>query len=107
MNLLAHVLSSWCRTEGYPEPEPEFLFHPSRLWRFDLAWKEEMIALEIEGGTRQGGRHTRHKGYSEDAIKYSEAALLGWCVLRCTSEQIAEGRHFVYLERAFAMRGGK
>lgn len=35
--------------------EPEFVrehrFHPTRRWRFDFAWPDEKVALEVEGGT--------------------------------------------------------
>ena len=29
----------------------EHRFHPSRLWRLDLAWPEEKLAVEIDGIT--------------------------------------------------------
>lgn len=38
------------------------------------------------------GRHSRAKGYERDCEKYNEAALLGWCVLRFTSDMVKDGR---------------
>lgn len=66
----------------------EYKFHPTRKWRFDFAHVATKTAIEIEGGTWSGGRHTRGSGYSKDCEKYNEAAKLGWCVLRYTAEKI-------------------
>lgn len=66
----------------------EHKFHPSRKWRFDFAHLATKTAIEIEGGTWNGGRHTRGSGYSKDCEKYNEAAKLGWCVLRYTADKI-------------------
>lgn len=84
----------------YPGVESEVRFHPERLWRFDYAWPDKRIALEIEGGTWAGGRHTRGKGYENDCIKYSEAAILGWRVVRATTSMCKDGRVFDLLDKA-------
>ncbi len=70
---------------AFPEPCREYLFHPSRRWRLDLAWPDRKVAVELEGGVYFGlGRHTRAVGYEGDCYKYSHAAALGWRVLRFT-----------------------
>ena len=76
------------RTSGLPEPEREYRFHPTRRWRFDFAWPDVMLAVEVEGGTWSQGRHTRGSGYAADCEKYNEAALLGWRVLRFTADMV-------------------
>jgi very-short-patch-repair endonuclease len=76
---------------GGPTPEREFAFHPSRKWRFDFAWPRVMIAVEIEGGVREGasrGRHMRQAGFIADAEKYNFAALMGWRVVRLAPSMI-------------------
>lgn len=88
------------RAAGLPEPEREVRFHPTRRWRLDFTWREQMIALEIEGGTHVRGRHTRGKGFEKDCEKYAEAALLGWTVIRVTGEMVQDGRAIGYVERA-------
>jgi hypothetical protein len=35
------------KDHGFPEPELEMGFHASRKWRFDYAWPEFKIAVEI------------------------------------------------------------
>lgn len=47
------VLVLHLRAYGLPEGEAEFRFHPSRRWRFDRAWRERLLAVEIEGGLQK------------------------------------------------------
>jgi very-short-patch-repair endonuclease len=79
------------REFGMGEPEREFRFHSSRRWRFDFAYPEIRLAVEIEGGTWNKGRHVRGQGYANDCVKYNTAAILGWTVLRFTSELVRRG----------------
>ena len=60
-------------------------------WRFDFAFVDLKIAIEIEGTTSYGknkngtmrlGRHQTAKGFAEDCKKYNSACLNGWTVLR-------------------------
>jgi len=100
------LVRAWCRERGVPEPEPEFLFAlgVGRRWRFDAAWPRlspRPLALEFEGLTSAGGRHQRVAGYTADVIKYNEAALLGWTVIRATTRQVVNGEVYGWLERAF------
>jgi len=92
-------LAHWQRNE-LPDLETEYEFHPSRRWKFDYALPELKIAVEVEGGTRQGGRHNRAEGYAKDAEKYNAAAALGWRVFRFTDVTLKEGRDAmdVYLQ---------
>ena len=72
-----------------PLPITEHQFDDKRKWRFDLAWPDRKIAVEIEGG--HGGRHQRFYGYANDCEKYNQATILGWRVYRFTGEQIKSG----------------
>lgn len=78
--------------KGLHEPAMEYRFDAKRKWRFDLAWPEYKIAIEIEGGIWTQGRHTRGKGYLSDMEKYNAAALQGWRVLRATPDMVKTGR---------------
>ena len=68
---------------GLPQPLAEHRFHPIRRWRFDYAWPDHKIALEVEGGVWTGGRHTSSVGFIKDMEKYNAAACLGWRIIRC------------------------
>ena len=72
----------------FPEAVPEYRFHPTRRWRFDFAFVDSRLAVEIEGAVYAQGRHTRGSGYRADLAKYNAAALLGWAVLRYSTTDI-------------------
>lgn len=103
----------------------EYRFDDKRRWRFDFAFPEWKVAIEIEGGifrvrcgdckgkgflgkkrctgcAGQGfrqGRHTRGKGFEKDCEKYNEAVLQGWRVIRLTPRMLDD---LVYLKRLFS-----
>lgn len=87
-----------------PAPVREFRFAPPRMWRFDFAWPELGIALEVEGGEFMHGRHNRGMAMSKDAEKYNAAALAGWYVFRVTTKMFEQGAAFDTLTRALATR---
>jgi very-short-patch-repair endonuclease len=65
-----------------PYPEREYFFKPGRRWRFDFAWPDLKVAVEIEGGLWVKGRHNTATGMLNDMDKYNEAVVGGWKVLR-------------------------
>lgn len=73
-----------CKKELGVECIKEYRFHPIRKWRFDYAFPQAKVALEVEGGVWTSGRHTRPKGFLNDIVKYNAAGLLGWRVFRTT-----------------------
>jgi len=89
---------------GLPAPVAEHRFHPTRRWRFDLAWPEQMVALEIEGGVWTGGRHTRGAGYLKDIEKYSVASAMGWCVIRTCPQNLHSSNTRKLLAHALTAR---
>ena len=81
--------------------QPEYKFHPTRRWRFDFCIPEKMLAIEVEGGAWMAkSRHTSGLGFAADCIKYSEAAILGWRIIRVTGEQVKNGMAIDFLRRA-------
>jgi very-short-patch-repair endonuclease len=102
MSALEATFDIQCRHLGVPNPVHEHRFHKVRRWRFDRAWPDEMVAAEIEGGTRGNGRHNRHAGYSKDCEKYNAATELGWRVFRFTSDQVNDWSGANLLARVLA-----
>jgi very-short-patch-repair endonuclease len=76
------LLAASLRTAGIEGWHEEYQFHPTRRWRFDFAWPDHRLSLEVEGGVWSGGRHTRGAGFVADCEKYNAATLAGWRVLR-------------------------
>lgn len=93
-----------CKSEGMPVPVTEYRFLHGRRFRFDYAWPDLRIALEVEGGVWTGGRHTRGKGFLADVEKYNHAATLGWLVLRCVPDTLLSLETINYLKSAIATR---
>ena len=63
------------------KPHPQHYFHPTRRWRFDFAWPEYKLAVEIHGGIFIRGGHNRPIQQTKDWEKQREAVRLGWRVL--------------------------
>ena len=61
----------------------EWRFNPNRRWRFDWAWEDERVALEVQGGIWIRGGHNRGAQMKKDWEKYNAAACLGWRILYC------------------------
>ena len=101
----AELALAWQLTAaGLPESVAEYRFHSSRQWRIDRCWPAHKVGVEIEGGTWSGGRHVRGVGFEEDCVKYAEAALLGWIVLRVTPRMVDDGRALRLIERAIELQ---
>lgn len=88
------------RAAGLPPFVREYRFHPSRMWRLDLARPEAKLAVEIDGGVFSGGRHTRGVGYEADCVKAAELAILGWRLIRVTTRHVKNGAALQWIERA-------
>lgn len=65
-----------------PPPVREYRFHPYRRWRFDFAWPDQRIALEVDGA---GFGHQSINRLRAKAEKYNAAAVEGWSVLTLTT----------------------
>jgi very-short-patch-repair endonuclease len=104
VSTLEYELSFQMHAAGLPEPVREYVFHPTRKWRFDFALPDLLIAIEVEGGIWSRGRHVRGKGFEEDCYKYAEATLLGWRVFRFTPKMIRSGDALRYVEMAIAKK---
>jgi very-short-patch-repair endonuclease len=96
------ALAVQCVRAGLPDPVRELRFHPVRRWRFDLAFPDALVAVEVDGGSWVGGRHTSGVGFEGDCVKVSEAAALGWRVLRVTPRHVTSGEALGWVERALA-----
>lgn len=92
------------RMAGLPKPTTEYVFAPPRKWRWDGCWPDRMLSYEIQGGTRNGGKHVRAEGYQLDCDKANAAALMGWMCFRLTATMVEDGSGLRLIERAL-MKG--
>jgi very-short-patch-repair endonuclease len=93
----------WDRIGPAIKYRTEYRFHKPRRWKFDVAWPDCRVAVELEGGIWTRGRHTRGKGYRRDMEKYNAASMDGWTVLRYCANDIRESPVQVVEEVARAM----
>ncbi len=93
--LLLHI-----RAAGLPMPEREYRGVKGRRFRFDLAWPDRMLAVELEGGVFNNGWHQSVQRYLSDCEKYTLAAAAGWRVLRFAADSVRDGRALAMIERA-------
>ena len=82
-----------CRIEKL-NPIAEYQFDPDRKWRADFCFLAEKLLVEIEGGIWLGkaGGHTSGKGMEANMEKYNRATVLGFKLLRFSSEAVKSGK---------------
>ena len=84
--------------------EREYVFHPTRKWRFDFAIPSAMLAIEVDGGLFRGGRHNTGKGMLADMEKFNEALCLGWRVLRVGGPHIKSGEAIEWTKQLLGIK---
>ena len=91
----------WLRQNpDIPEPVRELQFFATRRWRFDFAWPEQMVAVEIDGLVRAGdARHQTYQGALGDAEKYECAMREGWRVYRVPGPWVRQGERDIWRPR--------
>jgi hypothetical protein len=91
-------IGGWCR---------EYEFYPGRKWRFDFAWVDYKIAVELQGGLFSGGRHNQGGAMRKEYEKMNAASREGWRVLHyCEPNGVAGMVNFVDdLKRAIETKG--
>jgi very-short-patch-repair endonuclease len=86
----------------------EHRFHPVRRWRFDYAILDYKIAIEKDGGVwmKGGGAHSRPQNILRDMEKLTQAALLGWTVIRRTPDQLSSRETLDMIQQAVELKKG-
>lgn len=69
----------------------EYKFLEGRKFRFDFAYPDEHIAIELEGGIYSKGGHSSISGITRDIEKGNLATLAGWHLYRFTSKMVYDG----------------
>ena len=70
-----------------PAPVAEYPVGPGRKFRWDFAFVEARVAVEIEGGI-YGGAHGRPAGIHRDIEKNNFGVLNGWKLLRFSGKDL-------------------
>lgn len=99
----ANILEQQIRAMRLPPATREYVFHPTRKWRMDLAWVDRLIFAECDGGEFIHGAN-RHGG-AKDTEKFNAAILLGWTGFRFVGSQVRSGYAIDVLTKAFQVVG--
>ena len=91
------------------EAEPDFppftreavLFPQRRKFRYDFAFLDHRIAVEVQGGTWVKSGHTTGGGIRRDCAKGNLAQLMGWRCFHFTAKMIDDGTAIKTLREAF------
>jgi len=87
----------------FPTPTREYRFDPVRKWRFDFAWPDQKVAVELDGGIWTKGGHTTGGGIMRDMEKSNAAQLDGWLVLRFSDKHLEDGSAIEQTKRALGL----
>lgn len=97
-------MSYQIRLAGLRPPQREFYAIPGRQFRFDFAWEEEKLLVEIQGGTFSKAKmaHNSGLGIERDNEKRNLATLLGWRVLSIGEKPLKDGRGLRWIQEALS-----
>ena len=112
------LFASQCRSHLLPPFVRQYRFakHIGRQWRFDFAFPDFMLAVEIDGvvvrrigvQTVVGGRHATITGIRGDNVKINTAqGFLGWRVLRFLQSDVKPGHAVEFVSKALMCLGWK
>lgn len=101
MSHLEDTLAAHIKLLGLPEPIREYVAIPGRRFRWDFAWPNFRLLLEVQGGTWGKGAHSGGVGASRDCEKGNLATCAGWRTLAVTTDQIRKGQAVRFLQAFF------
>jgi very-short-patch-repair endonuclease len=85
------TLALQCMADGLPRFWQNYRFHAKRKFEIDLAWPDQKVGIEIDGGIFNGKAHGSVTGILRDLEKHNLLLLSGWRVLRYTPAQVRQG----------------
>jgi very-short-patch-repair endonuclease len=88
------------RALDLPEPIREYPAIKGRKFRFDFAWLERKLLVEVNGGTYTKGAHSTGAGIARDYEKANLAQLAGWRVLTFDGKSVKSGEAVEVIRQA-------
>jgi len=85
---------------GLPAPEAEFSAIEGRRYRWDFAWPNQKVLVEVQGAVWVKGGHSTGTGITRDAEKNNLAILAGWKPLIVTADHIKSGKALEWIKQA-------
>ena len=88
------------RALGLPEPVREYRAIKGRKFRFDFAFIDAKLLIEVNGGTYTKGAHSTGQGIARDYEKANLATLDGWRVLMFDGKAVKNGEAVETIRKA-------
>lgn len=98
----ADGLANLLRWQGVSGFEREYRAIPTRQWRWDIAFVDQRLLIEVDGGGWTQGKHSREPGMSADSTKQNTAVIADWRCLRFTPSMIDSGEAVETIRKALA-----
>lgn len=92
----------WVRSYPQLPPSIQYRFHPKRKFRFDFAWPDNKLAVEINGF---GEGHFTILSITKDYDRHIEATLLDWKVVYLTTLHLQGARAIETYEQIATLLG--
>lgn len=85
---------------GLPEPVREYRAIKGRKFRFDFAWLDHRLLVEVNGGTYTRGAHSTGQGIARDYEKIRLGQDCGWKVYPFDGKAIKSGEAVETIRKA-------
>lgn len=99
-NPLEEMFALQVRLAGLPEPVREFMAIPGRRYRWDFAWPDSFVLVELNGGTYARMGHSTGTGIARDYEKSNLAVLAGWKVFAFDRRMVEGGAALAVVSKA-------
>ena len=100
MSKLENLLAMQIKMAGLITPEREFKAVAGRRFRWDFAWPDQKLLVEVQGGIWAKGGHSTGVGITRDAEKANLATLNGYRQITVTGNQIRTGQALRWIQEA-------
>ena len=88
------------RAEGISGFVREYPCVPRRRYRWDFAWPDYWVCLDVQGATWVKSGHTTGQGIRRDCEKGNLAQIHGWTALHVTAGMIDDGAAIQHVKAA-------
>lgn len=103
MNALEEMFALQCEQAGFPAPLREYAAVPGRRFRWDFAWPDQRVLVEINGGTYAHMGHSTGTGIARDYEKSNLAVLAGWKAFAFDRRMVEAGTALELISRVLGI----
>lgn len=99
MSLIDSLVDAQAKEAGWPAPEREVRYVPSRKFRADYGWMGRRVLLEVQGGVFMAkSGHSGIAGIMRDIERGNFASAYGYRLIRLTPSQLRKGELTAWLQ---------